>query len=275
MINKIQCRSSYLGSGQLLSCEYTVHPQWLADGGGECQDTWTQSVLTAQTNAESSASTDNMELVPEEVVIEEPAPIDFTNWCEIGSNCGDVILEQDIPASIEEEVVAYSDDTIGSINSKMSNVVTKDEVSRNSRSLLKQPNLIEIDSRRRLIKFRKTITVDRSLLKIHHQLRQVPTKSMQANTIADTKAVNKSVGLPVSVMPILEEKRAVKVKPKFRQSIKLNTTTVQRDAKLRELINNKNRKSQKKQHRTIKRLRTVQSPIEPVLINSGEIVCFH
>lgn len=51
-----------------------------------------------------------MEMVQDEVVIEEPAPIDF-NWVEEteeASNCGDIILEQDIPASLEEEVVTNS-----------------------------------------------------------------------------------------------------------------------------------------------------------------------
>lgn len=51
-----------------------------------------------------------MEMVQDEVVIEEPAPIDF-DWVEETeetSNCGDIILEQDIPASLEEEVVTNS-----------------------------------------------------------------------------------------------------------------------------------------------------------------------
>lgn len=51
-----------------------------------------------------------MEMVQDEVVIEEPAPIDF-NWVEETeeiSNCDDIILEQDIPASLEEEVVTNS-----------------------------------------------------------------------------------------------------------------------------------------------------------------------
>lgn len=45
-----------------------------------------------------------MEMVQDEVVIEEPAPIDFA-WCEEIANCGgDIILEQDIPTTQEEEV---------------------------------------------------------------------------------------------------------------------------------------------------------------------------
>lgn len=53
-----------------------------------------------------------MELVQDEVVIEEPEPIEI-NWTddhehEEVSNCGDIIFEQDIPASLEEEVVTNS-----------------------------------------------------------------------------------------------------------------------------------------------------------------------
>lgn len=54
-----------------------------------------------------------MELVQDEVVIEEPAPIDF-DWAEEveeTSNCEDIIFEQDIPATLEEEVVIGSDET--------------------------------------------------------------------------------------------------------------------------------------------------------------------
>lgn len=51
------------------------------------------------------SSQDEMELVEDEVVIEEPAPIDF-DWVE-NEEAGteDIIFEQDIPASLEEEVV--------------------------------------------------------------------------------------------------------------------------------------------------------------------------
>lgn len=61
-----------------------------------------------------------MELVQDEVVIEEPAPIDF-DWVEEreteeASNCGDIIFEQDIPASLEEEVVIGAEETASEDN---------------------------------------------------------------------------------------------------------------------------------------------------------------
>lgn len=132
-----------------------------------------------------------MELVQDEVVIEEPAPIDF-NWCEEISNCGDLISEKDIPATIEEEVVAASvyDDTDESFDNQSSSqeIKSNDEShsavnrkrnkqqtgaarrsiiigSANPRSLLKTNFLGEKSQMATELKFTKTLVINRSLLK--------------------------------------------------------------------------------------------------------------
>lgn len=79
-----------------------MHPRWLSDNN-DGTELWPD-------NLPKQSSQDEMEMVQDEVVIEEPAPIDF-DWVEETeetSNCGDIILEQDIPASLEEEVVTNS-----------------------------------------------------------------------------------------------------------------------------------------------------------------------
>lgn len=94
------CRSN-ISSGQILSCEYTVHPRWLNDLNDGAENLWPE-------NMPKQSSQDEMELVEDEVVIEEPAPIDF-HWVEERdteeAGTEDIIFEQDIPASLEEEVV--------------------------------------------------------------------------------------------------------------------------------------------------------------------------
>lgn len=106
------CRSN-ISSGQILSCEYTVHPRWLTDNNDGAENLWPE-------NLPKPSSQDEMELVQDEVVIEEPAPIDF-DWVEEreteeASNCGDIIFEQDIPASLEEEVVIGAEETASEDN---------------------------------------------------------------------------------------------------------------------------------------------------------------
>lgn len=94
---------SNISSGQILSCEYTVHPRWLNDLNDGAENLWPE-------NMPKQSSQDEMELVEDEVVIEEPAPVDF-DWVEERENeteetgTEDIIFEQDIPASLEEEVV--------------------------------------------------------------------------------------------------------------------------------------------------------------------------
>ncbi|XP_031628199.1 histone H2A deubiquitinase MYSM1-like [Contarinia nasturtii] len=107
-MSKNEREISNLSSGQILSCEYTVHPRWLTDNNDGAENLWPE-------NLPKQSSQDEMELVQDEVVIEEPAPIDF-DWVEEreteeASNCGDIIFEQDIPASIEEEVVIGTEET--------------------------------------------------------------------------------------------------------------------------------------------------------------------
>lgn len=102
------CFRSNISSGQILSCEYTVHPRWLTDNNDGAENLWPE-------NLPKQSSQDEMELVEDEVVIEEPAPIDF-DWveereAEDASNCEDIIFEQDIPASLEEEVVIGAEET--------------------------------------------------------------------------------------------------------------------------------------------------------------------
>lgn len=84
-----------------MSCEYTVHPRWLNDLNDGAEHLWPE-------NMPKQSSQDEMELVEDEVVIEEPAPIDF-DWVEEReteeTGTEDIIFEQDIPASLEEEVV--------------------------------------------------------------------------------------------------------------------------------------------------------------------------
>lgn len=87
-----------MSSGQILSCEYTVHPRWLNDSDG-AENLWPE-------NMPKQSSQDEMELVEDEVVIEEPAPIDF-DWVEEReteeAGTEDIIFEQDI--LVEEEVI--------------------------------------------------------------------------------------------------------------------------------------------------------------------------
>lgn len=152
-----------------------MHPQWLADNA-DATIHWTG-------NFPKQSSQDEMEMVQDEVVIEEPAPIDF-DWCEESSNCGDLILDQDIPASLEEEVVTNSgteaeDDisfdssstslnilspTSSSFSIQLPRIRTASVSSNNPRSLLKR-NFTTGPIQRPPIKFRQTLLVNRSLLK--------------------------------------------------------------------------------------------------------------
>lgn len=75
-----------------------MHPRWLNDSDG-AENLWPE-------NMPKQSSQDEMELVEDEVVIEEPAPIDF-DWVEEReteeAGTEDIIFEQDI--LVEEEVV--------------------------------------------------------------------------------------------------------------------------------------------------------------------------
>lgn len=168
-----------------MSCEYTVHPQWLADNN-DGAELWPD-------NLPKQSSQDEMELVQDEVVIEEPAPIDF-NWSEEHEHeeqsiCEDIILEQDIPATLEEEVVTnsgteaeYDDnsdqsslspgiDRRPSINNSDTNRYTAHRMmyggwTKQPRSLLKSNTFAE-HADRPLPKFKQTLLVSKSLLKLN------------------------------------------------------------------------------------------------------------
>lgn len=150
-----------------MSCEYTVHPLWLADAN-DGTELWPE-------NLPKQSSQDEMEMVQDEVVIEEPAPIDI-NWCEEQepeetSTCGDIILEQDIPASLEEEVVTNSGTECDDTSDCYSQSPVKHEPNRsethiwthNPASLLRQ-NFIEPKP---LIKFKQKLMVNKKLLKLN------------------------------------------------------------------------------------------------------------
>ncbi|GAB0089863.1 Histone H2A deubiquitinase MYSM1 [Sergentomyia squamirostris] len=80
---------SNISSGQILSCEYTVHPQWLTDSA----DLWAESKEGHQRE-----SAETMELA-------EISEIDWPNQ-HVCDNF--IVLDKDLPVTIEEEVVASS-----------------------------------------------------------------------------------------------------------------------------------------------------------------------
>lgn len=128
-----------------------------------------------------------MELVQDEVVIEEPAPIDF-DWVEERetedtSNCEDIIFEQDIPATLEEEVVIGSEETEFEDNensdccsqssqehegnsTKYSNQLPDVYVPESSKSQsLSKRNTPTMDKiKRPTVKFKQTLAVSKNLL---------------------------------------------------------------------------------------------------------------
>lgn len=173
-------------------------------------------------------------MVQDEVVIEEPAPIDF-DWCEETSNCGDLILDQDIPAALEEEVVTNSSEADATLPVAPPPPLPKPRtisVSSNPRSLLKVNYLAAAP--RPPSKFRKTLMVNKSLL-----------KAAGASSSTESTFVLPSVRLPGGVVlgkkpspppppppkpaavkvPIIEaaksSRRSIKDAPKFRQTVKL------------------------------------------------------
>lgn len=147
-----------------------------------------------------------MELVQDEVVIEEPAPIDF-NWCEEISNCGDLVLEKDIPATLEEEVVAAenydaydSSESTDDVQSERPPATTSKRTkqnesvpsrrpiigSANPRSLLKT-NYFNDNSTSQMTKeskFTKTLVINRS------QLRNNATSGSVAEFVIKSPSIN-------------------------------------------------------------------------------------
>uniref|UniRef100_A0A1B0CU30 SWIRM domain-containing protein n=2 Tax=Lutzomyia longipalpis TaxID=7200 RepID=A0A1B0CU30_LUTLO len=82
---------SNISSGQILSCEYTVHPRWLTDNA----DLWAESGKDAH---------------PEIELSEEISELEWTNQ-QISDNL--IVLDKDLPVTIQEEVVASSSNNAG------------------------------------------------------------------------------------------------------------------------------------------------------------------
>lgn len=228
-----------------------------------------------------------MEMVQDEVVIEEPAPIDF-NWVEEteeASNCGDIILEQDIPASLEEEVVTNSgteaeyDDHSDAFNTtpqkkrvqRRPNTLSASSVedgvsggplsppqrfmSINPRSLLKRHYFdvneqlsISCQSQQPQVKFKQTLLVNKNVLKAN----QAHYGHDQMKSILKTKSVISSASAPLGV----GSKPAVSLKlkkptTKFKKSLTLMDRNVPENdnfqAVLRKLKQRKAAPKEKKQ----------------------------
>ncbi|CAD7086011.1 unnamed protein product [Hermetia illucens] len=234
---------SKISSGQLLSCDYTVHPNWLnenAEGGSY----WTDSVPKSE-NLENNVQI----LHSEEVVIEEPEPVPNiaeVEWTgEIGSH-EDLVFEDDIPASIEEvvtnqeeeentileaspttsetdnfdlETAAYETHPppenikfIGPTHSrsllkvKMESPVESKASS--SRSLLKTN--VKGDGVRPLTKFRQTLSVNSNLLKMVQK-----SQAARKITFREPSPIAKKVKPPK------------KAPPKFKETVKMSSRDMQ------------------------------------------------
>lgn len=177
-----------------MSCEYTVHPRWLTDNNDGAENLWPE-------NLPKQSSQDEMELVQDEVVIEEPAPIDF-DWveereAEEASHCEDIIFEQDIPATLAEEVVIGSEETefgdnensdccsqssqesetVGSsamYSNRLPDGYVPDSI--NSETLMK-PKDSNLEKNQRQIKFKQTLTVSKNLLILNQRNFSVDPKA--------------------------------------------------------------------------------------------------
>lgn len=172
-------------------------------------------------------------------MIEEPAPIDF-NWCEEQeteeiSICGDIILEQDIPASLEEEVVTNSGTEAeyedNSDYSSLSPCIDRRTIEKSSdgncgaqhrnptygtwanpRSLLKaafaEPTHLP---KRPEPKFKQTLYVNKSLLKLNQY--KFSTDQSAGTSLLKSKVTDKKV--------IATEKKSSVPATKFKQSVAL------------------------------------------------------
>lgn len=186
-----------------------VHPQWHTEFWPE--------------NLPRQTSQDEMEMVQDEVVIEEPEPIsdDFV-WCEESSNCGDIILEQDIPYQSEVVTATAIEDDDG-VEKKIppfspinANVVKPT----NPRSLLKV-NYVPSSPQRPITKFKKTLVVNKSLLKSTY--RQLNEKDLQTES---------EFRRPQSPKPV---NRKMKVPPKFIKTMKVKRDDVFQNKKMKRL----------------------------------------
>lgn len=162
-----------------------------------------------------------MELVKDEVVIEEPAPIDF-NWVEETeevSNCDDIILEQDIPASLEEEVVTNSGTEADDDNSDIQTAsgytsIYVDQMPK-SKILLRKNYMDkskQVCAGRPMAKFKQTLFVNRNLLKLNQY-------KFNTNQLAGTSLL-KPIFQAQSSNPVIEKKNKEPPPGKFKQSAK-------------------------------------------------------
>lgn len=160
-----------------------------------------------------------MEMVQDEVVIEEPEPIsdDFV-WCEESSNCGDIILEQDIPYQSEVVTATASDDDGLQQKKSTPNVVKPT----NPRSLLKV-NYSPSSSQRPVTKFKQTLVVNKSLLKSNY--RQLNQKDLETET---------EFRRPQSPSPVTVNRR-LKAPPKFIKTMKVKRDEVFQSKKMKRL----------------------------------------
>lgn len=154
-----------------------------------------------------------MEMVQDEVVIEEPEPIsdDFV-WCEESSNCGDIILEQDIP--YQSEVVTATAPEDDGPDKKI-------QPTNNPRSLLKVNHIPS--SQRPVTKFKKTLVVNKSLLKSNY--RQLNQKDLETES---------EFRKPQSPSPVTVNRRA-KAPPKFIKTMKVKRDEVFQSKKMKRL----------------------------------------
>lgn len=188
-----------------------MHPQWHTEFWPE--------------NLPRQTSQDEMEMVQDEVVIEEPEPIcDDFDWCEETSNCGDIILEQDIP--YQSEVVtatATEDDESNKQNVRSTQTTANIVKPTNPRSLLKVSYITT--AQRPVTKFKKTLVVNKSLLKSNY--RQLNQSDLQTET---------EFRKPQSVSPkSLTSNRKIKEPPKFLKTIKVKRDEVFQSKKMKKL----------------------------------------
>lgn len=188
-----------------------MHPQWHTEFWPE--------------NLPGQTSQDEMEMVQDEVVIEEPEPIchDFV-FGEESSNCGDIILEEDIP--YQSEVVtatAIEDDGSEKNNAASLPQLTANVVKpTNPRSLLKV-NYIPSSAQRPIAKFKKTLVVNKSLLKSNY--RQLNQNHSKTET---------EFRKPQSPKPVTSNRR-IKVPPKFIKTMKVKRDQVFQSKKMKSL----------------------------------------
>lgn len=236
--------SSNISSGQILSCEYTVHPRWLTDNNDGTEHLWPENLPKQSSHDETSTfrqrSQDEMELVQDEVVIEEPAPIDF-DWVEEretedASNCEDIIFEQDIPATLEEEVVIGSEETEfddnensdccsqssqesehGGNSTKYSNQCNQIPdayvpESSNSQSISKRNTLTSDKIKRPTVKFKQTLMVSKNLLILNQRNFPVDPKAGTSLLKSELREKSNDGQMPEVNAQKHESKFSVKVK---------------------------------------------------------------